>query len=680
MTQVSVLSFRSQSSSRAKRYKDGQVSATISAPPTSPHPLRHHAGRAEVLAAILDPKRLPTAPAIALQVVNAASQPDCESAEIVALLALDSALCGKLLRAVNSCIYGLQQPIASVARAVHVLGLSTVRSLALGLSLPAVKIGRDADQATRDYWMSSVGGAIIARELAVLTRRSNPDDDLVAGLLRDLGELLLRQTYPDAWAKHVAYYGDGLIEDPCGAELTSFGIDHADITAEILQQWKLPADIVEPIRYHHHPAAVKAGGLVQLNRAELLEFANYLVQLDRVAQNPELLARVLSTAKDQFHLPRPALIAFLQAVAEKIEAFAAVLNQDIGQCPDYASILAAGAAELVNLTVESSRNRMSGNVSASAAGHSTGTSRSATYIPSPENASPQPVHRTTNSLPEFQFQFAEQLPEGGCRFGSYELCSLIGRGAMGVVFKACEPSLNRFVAIKMLAPEVAASPVARQRFAREARVAASIQHENVVGIHAVGETAGVAYLAMEYIRGNCLNTQIEQHGPMPVLMAVSASRQIAAGLAAAHAKQVIHRDIKPANILLEKETGRVWISDFGLARGVDDVTMTVDGALIGTPYFMAPETIQGQGSDARSDLFGLGGVMYHMVTGHAPFPERTVAAVLNAVCSREPIPPARLRPALPDWLDSMILRLLHKNPAARYPDASSVAAILGKCC
>ncbi len=653
--------------------------ATINTPPTIPP--RQRAERTEVLAAILDPTRLPTAPAVALQVVNAASQPDCKPTEIVALLTLDSALCAKLLRAVNSCIYGLKQPIASVARAVHVLGLNTVRSLALGLSLPSMKIGRGADQTTRDYWMSSVGGAIIARELAVLTRRPNPDDDLVAGLLRDLGELLLRQIYPDAWLKHVAYYGVGLLEDPCGAEIASFGIDHADVTAEILKQWKLPADIVEPIRYHHQPTLLAAGGMAQQNRAELLQFASYLIQLDHVAQNPALLDRVLNTAKDRFHLPRPALVAFLQTVAHKITAFATVLNQDIGQCPDYTAILAAGAAELVNLTVESSRNRMNGPVSTGVTVRPVKPERAATK-PSlaPPASVPRSAHDSTDNLPAFRPEFAENLPENGCQLGSYELQSLLGRGAMGVVFKAFEPSLNRFVAIKMLAPEVAASPVARQRFAREARVAASIQHENVVGIHAVCEAAGVTYIAMEYVRGNCLEAQIEQRGPMPVLLAVSASQQIAAGLAAAHAKGIVHRDIKPANILIEEDTGRVKITDFGLARVVDDAKMTVDGTLIGTPFFMAPEAIQGERADTRSDLFSLGGVFYHAVTGRVPFPGQTLVAVLNAVCSKEPVPPGQLRANLPNWIDEMIIRLLHKDPASRYPDAASVAAILSEYC
>jgi eukaryotic-like serine/threonine-protein kinase len=631
---------------------------------------------------VLDSSRLPTPPAVALQVVNAASKPNCDPNEIVSILALDPALCGKLLKAVNSCLYGLKQPVSSVARAVQVLGLNTVRSLALGLSLPAVKVGRTADEGVREYWMSSVSGAIIARELAALTRRPCPDDDLVAGLLRDLGEVLLRQAFLDVWPKHLLCQADRIIGDPCGAELESFGIDHADVGAELLRGWKLPEDIVEPIRHHHRPAQLTAGSKVQQDRAELLCFASQLTQLDAVAQRPELLERLLATAHDRFKLTQPALVEFLQRVAPKVEAFAGVLNQDIGQCPDFAATLAAGAAELVNLTVATSRDRLSGTMRSAATMRIPGSvtqpppSAARTHM-APVNATPMPAP-AGGPMPEFRPEFAEQLPPGGCRLGGYELVSILGRGAMGVVFKAFEPSLHRHVAIKMLAPALATTEGARQRFTREARVAAAIQHENVVTVYAVRESAGMTYLAMEYVRGTCLETRIEQHGPMPVLLHLATARQIASGLAAAHAKGIVHRDIKPANILLEDDTGRVKLTDFGLARVTDDARITTEGALIGTPFFMAPEAIQGEEITPASDLFSLGGVLYVMATGKVPFPGQSVAAVFNAVCTTDPVPPRQLRANLPDWLEEMILRLLHKKPARRFADAGTVADMLAQ--
>jgi serine/threonine protein kinase len=293
------------------------------------------------------------------------------------------------------------------------------------------------------------------------------------------------------------------------------------------------------------------------------------------------------------------------------------------------------------------------------------------------SASPLPLPFATE-LPEFRPEFVEQLPEGGCLLGSYELRSLLGRGAMGVVFKAFEPSLHRFVAIKMLAPELAASPGARQRFAREARVAASIQNENVVGIYAVRESGGISYLAMEYVDGSCLETRVQEHGPMPVLLLAATARQIAAGLAAAHARNIVHRDIKPANILIEAETGRAKLTDFGLARVADDAKMTADGALIGTPFYMAPEVIMGHPATPLSDLFSLGGVLYLMATGQVPFPGQSVAAVFNAVSSATPVPPRQLRSSLPEWLDEVILRLLQKNPGDRFPTAASVASLFAE--
>ena len=655
------------------------MSATIYAPSSVSASRTGRPTRAELLATVLDPSRLPTPPAVALQVVNAASRPDCNPDEIITFLSLDAALCGKLLKAVNSCLYGLKQSVASIGRAVQVLGLKTVRSLALGLSLPAVKVGRGTEKSMREYWVSSVGGAILARELAVLTKRPNPEDDLVAGLLRDLGEVLLRQAFADTWEAHLERHAGRLVDDPCGAETESFGLDHADVSAELLRGWKLPDDIVEPIRYHHQPALLSMGGRAQMDRAELLQFASLLVQLDVVAQRPDLLTQLLSTARDRFGLSQPGLVEFLQRVAPKIEAFAAVLNQDIGQCPDFAAILAAGATELVNLTVENSRDRLSGTTRVVATRRvPPPVAPAARTQAAPSDFSPSPEQGSRAELPEFRPEFANQLPEGGCRLGGYELRSLLGRGAMGVVFKAFEPSLHRYVALKMLAPELAASPTARQRFAREARVSAAIQHENVVAIYAVRDAGGPSFLAMEYVAGSCLEARIQEHGPMPVVLHTATARQIASGLAAAHAKQIIHRDIKPANILIDAETGRAKLTDFGLARVADDARMTADGALIGTPFYMAPEIIQGESATHLSDLFSLGAVFYLMATGRVPFPGQTVAAVFNAVSSLEPAPPRKLRPSVPEWLDQLILRLLRKNPGERYPSAAAVATAISE--
>jgi len=647
------------------------VSATLLRSPPNAHGAdSSFSSRADVLAVLLNTNRLPTPPAVALQIVNAASRPDCDPGEIVALLGTDPALCGKLLKAVNSCLYGLKQPVASVQRAVHVLGLTTVRSLALGLSLPAVKVGAGAAVDLRDFWIGSVSGAIMARELAVHMRRPSPDDELVAGLLRDLGEVLLRQAFPEAWAEHAARHSDRVLTDPCAAELESFGIDHADVSAELLAGWRLPDETVTAIRYHHRPDLIPESARACRERAELLQFASDLVQLDTVAQDQLLLTRLLMTAESRFRMPHEALVAFLQRIAPKIEAFAGVLSQDIGQCPDFAAVLAAGAAELVNLTVENSRKKLSGTVLV-------GATVRTPVVPArtPPPARPDATV-CAHEGPEFLPEFVAKLPEHGCRLAEYNLVQSLGRGAMGVVFKAFEPNLRRHVAVKMLAPELAVSETARQRFAREARAAAAIQHDNVVAVYQVGEAAGLPYMAMEYVPGRCLESHVQQYGPMPIPLVVGVARQIASGLAAAHAKHIVHRDVKPANILIEDETGRAKLTDFGLARVADDATLTTDGALIGTPFYMAPEIINGAPATTASDLFSLGGVMYLMTTGRVPFPGQNVAAVFGGVTMGEPVPPEKLRPNVPPWLSDVIARLLRKAPPERFPDAGAVAAAL----
>jgi serine/threonine protein kinase len=249
---------------------------------------------------------------------------------------------------------------------------------------------------------------------------------------------------------------------------------------------------------------------------------------------------------------------------------------------------------------------------------------------------------------------------------------MIGRGSMGIVFKAYEPALDRFAAVKVLAPELANNTMVRERFSREAKAAASIRQENVALIYTIGEMNGGSYLAMEYIDGGSLADVFDSQGrqPLPVLERVAL--EVAAGLAAAHARKIIHRDIKPANILVEAGTGRLKIVDFGLARVGSEHRLSSDGSLVGTPLFMAPEQVQGRPIDARTDLFALGGVLYLLATGELPFPGGTLTDVLLAVCGTDPIAPRKLRPDLPDWLETLILRLLLKDPVNRFQSAADV--------
>jgi serine/threonine-protein kinase len=262
------------------------------------------------------------------------------------------------------------------------------------------------------------------------------------------------------------------------------------------------------------------------------------------------------------------------------------------------------------------------------------------------------------------------------RLGSYDVVEVIGRGGMGVVLKAADPGLNRFVAIKVLAPQWATSAAARARFAREARATAAVRHEHVVAVYAVEEADDVPYLVMEYVHGASLQQRLDQVGPLEVEEVVRIGAQTAAGLAAAHARGLIHRDVKPANILLEHGLGRVKLSDFGLARAVDDARLTQSGVIAGTPLYMAPEQARGAALDHRADLFSLGSVLYALCTGRPPFRAPTTLAVLRRVSEDMPRPIQDLNPQIPDWLVQIIAALHAKDPDDRLQSAAEVAQLL----
>ncbi len=277
--------------------------------------------------------------------------------------------------------------------------------------------------------------------------------------------------------------------------------------------------------------------------------------------------------------------------------------------------------------------------------------------------------------------FLEPCDEAGVlgRFGPYTVVEVIGRGGMGVVLKAFDPALHRFAAVKVLAPQLATSAAARRRFTREARAAASVSHDHVVAIHAVDEERGLPYLVMPYIAGRSLQERIDRDGPLAVSEVVRIGMQVAGGLAAAHAQGLIHRDIKPSNILLENGVERVKITDFGLARTVDDASLTQSGTVAGTPQYMAPEQARGETVDSRADLFSLGSVLYAMCTGRSPFRAETVMAVLRRVSDDAPRPVREVNPEVPEWLASIIEQLLAKEPADRFQSAAEVAEVLGRC-
>ncbi len=265
------------------------------------------------------------------------------------------------------------------------------------------------------------------------------------------------------------------------------------------------------------------------------------------------------------------------------------------------------------------------------------------------------------------------------RFGGYEISGVIGCGGMGIVLKGLDVALNRYVAIKVLAPHLATSGAARLRFAREARAAAAVVHDNVLAIHAVSDANGLPYLVMPYIRGTSLQKRLDAAGPMAATEVLRIGRQVAAGLAAAHAQGLVHRDIKPANILLEDGVERLKITDFGLARAADDASLTRSGVIAGTPQFMSPEQARGDSIDARSDLFSLGSVLYALCTGHPPFRAETSFGMLRRITDDVPRPICELNPDIPAWLAASIDRLHAKNPADRFASADEAAQLFEQC-
>ena len=265
------------------------------------------------------------------------------------------------------------------------------------------------------------------------------------------------------------------------------------------------------------------------------------------------------------------------------------------------------------------------------------------------------------------------------RVGNYEVAGIIGSGGNGVVLKGFDAALSRNVAIKLLSPRLADSGAARRRFSREAQAAAAVVHDNVMAIHAVAETHGLPYLVMPYVRGPSLDARLRSSGPLALEEVLRVGRQVAAGLAAAHAQGLVHRDIKPANILLEEGVERVKITDFGLARAMDDASLTRSGVIAGTPQYMSPEQARGEPLDHRADLFSLGCVLYAACTGRSPFRAETSYGVLRKICESEPRDLRELNPAVPLWLARLVARLLAKEPSQRFESAAEVAALLEQC-
>jgi len=263
---------------------------------------------------------------------------------------------------------------------------------------------------------------------------------------------------------------------------------------------------------------------------------------------------------------------------------------------------------------------------------------------------------------------------------NYELETEVGRGGMGIVYCARDKRLKREIAIKVLPPELSFRADIRQRFLREAETAAQLNHPNIVPIYTVEERDNLVYFVMAYIKGDNLGQRLQQHGPIAAVEVRRILREVADALSYAHNRNVIHRDIKPDNIIIDEETGRAMVTDFGIARALTDSgdsRLTATGMAIGTPAYMSPEQSAGDSAiDGRSDLYSLGVVGYQMLCGQPPFVANNTPSMLVKHLSEKPIPVDERWPDLPQDLSRAVMMCLEKDPADRFPNAAAFALAL----
>jgi Protein kinase domain len=277
-----------------------------------------------------------------------------------------------------------------------------------------------------------------------------------------------------------------------------------------------------------------------------------------------------------------------------------------------------------------------------------------------------------------------ELSEGD-EFAGYRIERSLGRGGMGVLYLAIEPGLERRVALKLIAPEAAADEVFARRFAEESKIAASIEHPNVVPIYAAGEEDGIPYIAMRYVSGSDLGRRLARGGRLEPAVAAALIAQVGSGLDAIHAAGLVHRDVKPANVLLGGNDGddHAYITDFGVARNVSTESgLTQTGRFVGTLDYAAPEQISGGTVDARADVYALGCLLFKLLTGEVPYPRDGEAARLYAHLNDPPPAPSLHATAVPMALDDVAIRAMSKEPGDRYPSAgdlgrAAVAALSG---
>ena len=274
----------------------------------------------------------------------------------------------------------------------------------------------------------------------------------------------------------------------------------------------------------------------------------------------------------------------------------------------------------------------------------------------------------------------------GSRIAGYQIEELLGRGGMAVVYRAADVRLDRQVALKVLAPELTRDSAFRQRFIRESRAGAAVDHPNIIPVFEAGEADGVLFIAMRYVAGRDIRALIERSGPLPPARVASIVTQVASALDAAHARGLVHRDVKPANMLLGSAASggapdHVYLSDFGLSKlSVAAVSLTSTGQFLGTLDYMSPEQVEGRPIDGRTDLYALGCAAFEMLTGRPPFQRDQDLAVMWAQVSAPPPSACQLRPGLPGGVDAVLATAMAKAPEDRQSSCLEFAAELRAAC
>ncbi len=255
----------------------------------------------------------------------------------------------------------------------------------------------------------------------------------------------------------------------------------------------------------------------------------------------------------------------------------------------------------------------------------------------------------------------------------YRLVRHLARGGMAEVYVAEDQLLNRTVAVKVLFPELARDEAFVERFRREARAAASLNHHNIVSVYDFGQDEGSWFIVMEYVEGRNLRDVIRSEGPMDPARAADLGAEVAAALDAAHAQGIIHRDVKPANVLIAADTGTVKVADFGIARAANARQgLTMPGTVLGTATYLSPEQAQGQAVDFRTDVYSLGMVIYEVLAGRPPFTGDTPVAVAYQQLSQTAPPPSTHNARVPPALDAIVMKAMSKDPADRQASAQEI--------